>query len=156
MKHKLEQIQLLPVTLDDAWTFFSSPGNLNLITPEYMNFRIISGGDVRMFQGQLITYKLRLRGIPYRWVTEITEVRDKQMFVDEQKVGPFSYWRHEHWFRSVPGGVEMRDFLQYEVPFGPIGLLANSVFVGREVRGIFNYRQQVLESIFPRRNPSIR
>lgn len=149
MHHHLHHVQLLPVSIDDAWSFFCSPANLGAITPRYMSFHIVSGADKPMHEGQLITYKLKVRGIVYHWVTEITEVRDREKFVDEQKEGPFAYWRHEHSFKPTAHGVEMTDHLEYSVPFGPIGWLANRIFVGNEVKQVFQYRSQMLRSIFP-------
>ncbi len=149
--HRLESIQRLPITLEAAWDFFSSPANLKTITPEHMGFEIKSGftrGE-KMYAGMMISYIVKpLAGIPMKWVTEITHVRDRSFFVDEQRVGPYAIWHHQHHFKAIEGGVEMRDIVHYKIPFGPLGPFANSLFVGRKVASIFDYRYQKLEQLF--------
>jgi ligand-binding SRPBCC domain-containing protein len=149
--YHLKRTQVLPITLAEAWDFFSSPKNLAKITPSHMKFKIlyISGGQ-RMYAGQLIRYKINvLPNIPVGWTTEITQVNEPYHFVDTQVSGPYSLWHHQHFFREVPGGVEMIDEVNYAIPFGPIGWLANALFVEREVNRIFDYRFEVLEKLFP-------
>jgi ligand-binding SRPBCC domain-containing protein len=150
--YHFKRTQFLPITLEQAWTFFSSPENLSKITPSYMEFRITynSGGVGKMHSGQIIKYRLKIfPGIRIRWVTEITHVSKPNYFVDEQRSGPFSIWHHEHHFRKVIGGVEMSEILDYAIPFGVIGRFANSLFVARQLNGIFDYRSEELNKIFP-------
>lgn len=146
--HEVEH--LLSISLDEAWDFFSSPHNLKDITPEHLDFKITNNsGQGKMYPGMLITYIVKpVLGIPMRWCTEITHVEDKKYFVDEQRFGPYSMWHHEHHFEEVDGGVMMRDKVSYAIPLGPIGQLANALFVGKEVRGIFEYREKVCDKIF--------
>ena len=148
--YKLEKKQTLPITMDQAWDFFSSPVNLKKITPEYMGFEITSDlGDGRMYPGQIITYVVTpVLGIPMRWCTEITHVMDKKYFVDEQRFGPYSFWHHQHWFKAVEGGVEMTDIVHYGLPLGVLGQLANSLFVRSKLEEIFNYRERVVGKFF--------
>ncbi len=116
-----------------------------------MNFKILSvaGGD-QLFAGQIIKYKVSvLPFVRLTWVTEITKVRKPYYFVDEQRTGPYSLWHHEHHFKEVAGGIEMTDQLTYSIPLAFIGQLANSIFVEREVKGIFDYRYKTLERLFP-------
>ncbi len=149
--HRLESIQRLPITLEAAWDFFSSPANLKTITPEHMGFEIKSGftrGE-KMYAGMMISYIVKpLAGIPMKWVTEITHVRDRSFFVDEQRVGPYAIWHHQHHFKAIEGGVEMRDIVHYKIPFGPIGHITNALFVARKVESIFDYRYRRLEQLF--------
>ena len=100
--YRLDTAQQLPCDLDTAWNFFSSPVNLKQITPEYMGFDITSDlGDGKMYPGQIITYIVKpILGIPLRWITEITHVKDLEYFVDEQRFGPYSLWHHQHWFEN--------------------------------------------------------
>ena len=151
--YNLKRTQILPISLQEAWDFFSSPQNLKKITPEHMGFKInyMSGGE-KMYPGQLITYKVNvLPGIPVNWVTEITHVQEPHYFVDEQRFGPYALWHHQHHFKETAAGVEMTDEVNYAIPFGFIGKLANSVFVGKEVKAIFDHRYKVLEDYFNNR-----
>lgn len=148
--HKLYRLQRLPVSLEKAWDFFSSPDNLALITPEYMGFFITSDHtDQKIYEGMIISYIIKpLFKIPLTWVTEIVHVREPYYFVDEQRIGPYRIWHHEHHFRKIDGGIEMTDLLHYQLNFGPIGQLVNSFMVRKRVEAIFDYRHQKLESIF--------
>ncbi|MBL7751566.1 MAG: SRPBCC family protein [Chitinophagaceae bacterium] len=148
--YNLKTTQFIPVTLDVAWAFFSNPANLQSITPARMNFRIISRhhGDA-MYPGQIIEYKVSpLGGISMYWMTEITHVRDRAYFVDEQRFGPYSLWHHQHHFREVPGGVEMTDIVHYKIPLGFIGDWANRLFIRKQLEDIFAYRVKRVEEIF--------
>ncbi|MBN8665942.1 MAG: SRPBCC family protein [Chitinophagales bacterium] len=148
--YNLKTTQFIPITLDVAWAFFSNPANLQSITPARMNFRIISRhhGDT-MYPGQIIEYKVSpLGGISMYWMTEITHVRDRTYFVDEQRFGPYSLWHHQHHFREVPGGVEMTDIVHYKIPLGFIGDWANRLFIRKQLEDIFAYRVKRVEEIF--------
>ncbi|MEN7549857.1 SRPBCC family protein [Rapidithrix thailandica] len=150
----LKRCQFLPISQEEAWDFFSSPRNLSKITPGYMEFEIKSiSGREQMYAGQMIHYKLNvLPGIPTRWVTEITHVRELEYFVDEQRIGPYALWNHQHFFKAVEGGVEMRDEVHYALPLGALGQVAHWLFVQREINAIFNYRFEMLESLFSKHN----
>lgn len=150
--YHLKRRQILPVSLEEAWEFFTSPKNLNKITPPEMGFdiRYISGGE-GTYAGQIIVYRVKiLPGIYTSWVTEITQVKDLQYFIDEQRFGPYRLWHHQHHFRGTKEGVEMIDEVNYVVPLGVLGRLAHWFFVGRKVNAIFDYRYKVLESLFKR------
>ena len=141
----------LPIPLETAWDFFSSPANLKVITPPKMGFDIKTNSEWlgNMYPGQIIGYTVRpLLGIPLFWLTEITHVREQVFFVDEQRVGPYSLWHHQHHFKAIPGGVEMTDLVHYRLPLGWLGQFAQVLFVGKQLEGIFNYRTQVLEERF--------
>ena len=103
----------------------------------------------RMYAGQIIEYAVKpLFGIPVYWMTEITHVEDKKYFADEQRFGPYSLWHHQHHFKEVAGGIEMTDEVNYAIPFGFIGQLANWLFVEQRVNAIFDYRFAKLKSLF--------
>lgn len=142
--------QKLPITLDEAWDFFSSPINLKEITPPHMGFKVLSDKKIgKMYQGQIISYYVKpVLGIPLFWMTEITHVKDKEYFVDEQRIGPYKLWHHQHFFTPIEGGVLMEDLVNYEIPLGPLGSIANALFVKKEVEGIFTYREKVLTERF--------
>jgi ligand-binding SRPBCC domain-containing protein len=148
--YNLKRTQFLPITLQEAWDFFSSPNNLEKITPSKMGFVILykSGGE-KMYPGQLIRYTVRvLPFLPLHWVTEITHVQEPQYFVDEQRFGPYALWHHQHHFTKVDGGVLMADEVNYAIPLGILGRLAHWLFVGREVSAIFEHRFHVLQKFF--------
>ena len=146
---RLHKKQKLPISIDDAWTFLSSPENLKTITPDYMGFNIISGADRPMFPGQIIQYIVTpLMGIKTKWVTEITHVVDKHYFVDEQRFGPYALWHHKHFIKAIDGGVEMEDIIDYKLPLGFIGKLVQPFLVKPKLEEIFNYRAQKLEELF--------
>ncbi len=148
--YTLSKKQFLPITLAQAWDFFSSPVNLKKITPEYMGFEITSDlGDGKMYPGQIISYVVTpVLGIPMSWTTEITHVVDQKYFVDEQRFGPYSFWHHQHWFKAVDGGVEMTDIVKYGLPLGFLGQIANTLFVKSKLQEIFDYREKVVDKYF--------
>ena len=145
----LQYKQLVPAPMSKVWGFFSNPLNLAAITPEYMNFTVTSAVTDRIYPGQIITYKVSpLLGIPMAWMTEITHVEDEKFFVDEQRVGPYQIWHHEHHFEHTSGGVMMTDLLHYTLPFGPLGELAHAAFIRKQLDGIFDFRFQKVEEMF--------
>lgn len=147
--YRLHKKQNLPITIDQAWDFLSSPKNLKTITPDYMGFNILSGADRPMFPGQIIQYIVTpVLGIKTKWVTEITHVRDKEYFVDEQRFGPYSLWHHKHFIKEIEGGIEMEDIIDYKVPMGIIGQLFHPIVVKPKLEEIFNYRTKKLEELF--------
>jgi ligand-binding SRPBCC domain-containing protein len=148
--YSIKTIQKLPITLDQAWDFFSSPANLKEITPDNLGFKIISQhhGD-KMYTGQIIEYTVSpVLGIPMYWMTEITHVEDKKYFVDEQRYGPYSMWHHQHHFKTIEGGVEMTDIVHYKLPLWFLGDIANVLFVNKQLKNIFDYRYKIVEQKF--------
>ncbi len=147
--YRLSSKQKLPISVNEAWEFLSSPKNLKTITPDYMSFDILSGADKPMFAGQIIQYIVTpILGIKTNWVTEITHVVDKQYFVDEQRFGPYALWHHKHFVKEIDGGVEMEDIIDYKVPLGFLGRLVHPFLVKPKLTEIFNYRTQKLIELF--------
>ena len=147
--HTLEQQQMLPITPEEAWEFFSSPANLEQITPSDVGFEITSSLETKMFEGQIITYRMMIApAVRVSWVTEIKCVIEGHSFVDEQRFGPYKFWHHRHEFEPVDGGVLMRDRVHYALPFGPFGALAHAIFVRRKLDWIFQCRKQILITRF--------
>lgn len=147
--HTLAQEQRLPITLEAAWEFFSSPRNLDEITPGDMGFKIVSLPGDKMYEGQIISYKVMIfPGIWMPWITEIKSVQEGLSFVDEQRFGPYKFWHHRHTFEAIPGGVLMRDLVHYGLGFGPFGALAHGVFVGAKLKTIFDFRKTELARKF--------
>ena len=147
--YTLHTKQNLPISLQEAWDFLSSPKNLKTITPDYMGFNILSGADKPMFPGQIIQYIVTpVLGIPTKWVTEITHVKDLEYFVDEQRFGPYALWHHKHFLKEIPGGVEMEDIVDYKLPMGVLGQLVHPILVQPKLNEIFAYRQKKLIELF--------
>jgi len=139
----------LPISIEESWNFLSDPGNLKVITPDYMGFHIISGTSDGMYAGQIISYKVSpLLGINMNWVTEITHVEDKVFFVDEQRKGPYALWHHKHFLRPIKNGTEMKDLVHYQLPFPLIANRFHSLLVKPKLKEIFEYRTQALINLF--------
>lgn len=147
--YRLHTIQDLPFSKDQAWDFLSDPKNLKIITPDYLGFNILSGADRKMFPGQIIQYIVTpVAGIPTKWVTEITHVKEGDYFVDEQRFGPYALWHHKHFIESISGGVRMEDIVDYKLPFGVLGQLVHPILVKPKLKEIFEYRKQKLIELF--------
>lgn len=152
--YSIKTVQKIPVPLDKAWDFFSSPANLQAITPAKMGFTIISKhhGE-KMYAGQIIEYTVKpVLGIPLYWMTEITQVKDKEHFIDEQRFGPYSLWHHQHHFKAIEGGVEMTDIIHYKNPLWLLGDIANALFIKKQLRDIFDFRYKKVEELFGKWN----
>ena len=147
--HHLKRTQTLPVDRKVLWEFISVPQNLNKITPPDMAFEIIGEPPEKTYAGLLLEYRVKVPLLGWsNWLTEIKYVEDGVSFMDEQRVGPYKLWLHTHKLEDVEGGTRMTDDIRYLVPFGPIGLLANVLFVGRTLRRIFDYRRVKMEELF--------
>jgi len=147
--HRIEGTQFLPIPLDEAWQFFSDPSRLPEITPPWLNLKPTSKLPSKMHPGLIVTYNVApVPGVRVLWVTEITQVVDGALFVDEQRAGPYRFWHHQHHFRAVAGGTEMRDIIHYALPFGLAGDLLGRRTVRQKVDGIFEYRREAMERIF--------
>jgi ligand-binding SRPBCC domain-containing protein len=148
--YQLIKTQKLPVSINEIWDFISSPSNLKEITPEHMGFLVTSNtGADKMYPGMIITYKVSpLLGIKLNWMTEITQVKPKEYFVDEQRIGPYKMWHHQHKIEPIEGGVLMTDILTYQPPLGVLGAIANSLLIKNQLEEIFNYRTIALERKF--------
>ncbi len=145
--YSLKTVQFIPATLEKTWDFFSNPANLKLITPPEMGFEIKSlhHGD-KMYAGQIIEYTVKpMLGIPVYWMTEITQVKDGQFFIDEQRFGPYSLWHHQHHFKPVEGGIEMTDIVHYKIPFWILGDIANAIFIKNKLNQIFDFRKKMVD-----------
>ena len=148
--YRFKREQLIVTTLDVLWDFISSPENLKKITPDSMGFNITSESlPEKMYAGMIISYRVKpFPGIATDWVSEITHIKAKQYFVDEQRIGPFAMWHHEHILQEVEGGVKMIDIVSYAPPFGFLGRIANSLIIRKQLNKIFNHRVKAIEQIF--------
>lgn len=135
----------LPLSPEQLFPFFADAANLDAITPPWLHFRTLTRGPIVMQIGTLIDYRLRLRGVPIRWRTRISEWDPPHRFVDEQVRGPYRQWIHEHTFEPEGGGTLARDRVRYAVP---LDWIAHPLFVRREVMRIFAFRQESLRERF--------
>jgi ligand-binding SRPBCC domain-containing protein len=143
--YTVESCLFLPQPLDIIFPFFADAGNLEALTPPWLQFEILTPLPIEMLAGARIDYRLSLHGIALRWQSEITAWEPPFRFVDEQRQGPYRSWIHEHTFTRSGNGVAMNDFVLYSVPGG---WLPNLLFVRREVRRIFEYRARKLCDLF--------
>jgi ligand-binding SRPBCC domain-containing protein len=141
-----EQDTLLPLALEETFSFFANAENLEAITPPWLHFSILTPTPITMQAGTLIDYRLRVHGIPLRWQTEITRWNPPYDFTDEQKRGPYRLWIHRHVFTAEGDQTRMRDQITYAV-FG--GSLINRLFVQKDVLRIFNHRQTAIQALLP-------
>ena len=151
--HVLEREVTLPRPRPEVFSFFADAANLDRVTPPWLRFRIVTPMPVEMAPGATIDYRLRLRGMPIRWRTEITLWEPPHRFVDTQTRGPYRRWVHEHRFESVAAGTRMIDRVEYALPWGFLGRLAHALFVRRDVARVFAWREMVFRRLFPPRGP---
>jgi ligand-binding SRPBCC domain-containing protein len=135
----------LPRPLDEVFPFFSEARNLEVLTPPWLKFEVLTPSPVVMRPGTLIDYRIKIHGVPIRWRTEITDWKPPYRFVDVQLNGPYKLWHHTHTFIERDGGTLCRDDVRYR-PRG--GALTNWLFVRRDIERIFQYRQQRLLEVF--------
>ncbi|MBF0585348.1 SRPBCC family protein [Prosthecochloris sp. N3] len=146
----LTYTQVIPAEIDEVWSFFANPLNLERITPPDIHFTIttpVRGEELH--EGMKISYMLSpILSLPLRWVTGITRVEKPERFEDEQVEGPYEYWHHRHEFTPVENGVMMTDTIEYRIPYGPFGELLDVLFINRRLDEVFRYRQKKVEEIF--------
>lgn len=149
MIHYLHREQVIPAPRTKVWEYFCDPKNLNEITPRDMNFEIIAGGEVQMYAGQLIEYRVEfIRWARSLWLTEIAHVCQGEYFVDEQRLGPYRFWYHEHRFEDCGSGTKMIDHVTYAIPFGVLGDWLNSLWIRKRLQKIFDFRRQKIIALF--------
>ncbi len=145
---KLEREQWVPRPLEEVFAFFADAGNLEILTPAWLRFEILTPGPIAIRTGAIIDYKLRWHGLPFRWKTEITEWQPPYRFEDLRLKGPYKLWRHTHRFEPVGQGTRIGDAVEYALPFGLLGRAVHAVSVRRNVEEIFNYRDEKVRELF--------
>lgn len=147
--YQFNSAQQLPISLEEAWAFFSDPGNLPTLTPPWMHMRMDTEPPSEMYEGMIaISHVKPLLGIKLHWVTEITHIKEMEYFIDEQRFGPFRFWHHEHHFKEIEGGVEMTDIVHYALPFGVLGQVFHKCSVEKKLKEVFDYRYKALAKLF--------
>ena len=147
-RYVLTITQRLAPSPEELFPFFADAHNLQEITPDTVMFEVVTPRPIEMREGAIIDYRLRIKGVPQRWRTEITVWDPPHRFVDEQRRGPYKRWHHEHTFAQEEGGTRCDDRIEFEIGMGPLGRLAAALFVKRDVKKIFAHRTQVLEAKF--------
>ena len=148
-RYRLHRRQVVGGTLPEVFAFFKTPLNLEAITPPWLGFKVLHASDAEVREGTRITYRLRLHGLPFKWQSRITEYREDALFADEQVSGPYRMWYHRHLFSAVTGGVAIENYVEYEMPVGPLGRVAHALVVRRQLEGIFDYRTSMIAARFP-------
>ena len=146
--YSLHYKQIVNRPLDDVFDFFSNPENLSKITPKKLDFNIMTPSPIKMINGQLIDYTIRLFGIRIHWRTLITDYNPPNSFIDQQIKGPYLLWHHEHLFKEVENGVEIVDIIHYTIPLGIIGRFLHWAWIKKDLENIFSYRKNIINEIF--------
>jgi hypothetical protein len=152
--HRLERTQVIRRRREEIFPFFADASNLEAITPPFLRFRILTPTPIAMRAGARVDFALKLFGVPLRWRTCITEWEPGVRFVDEQESGPYAFWRHLHEFEARGDSTIMRDTVEYAEPLGPLGQLAQSLFVARTLDRIFDFRRDTIRRLFDCPAPS--
>ncbi len=144
--YTLQRTQAVPLPIGQCWSFFSNPANLSKITPPTLGFRVESELPEEIYAGLMIRYTVSpVLGIPMSWLTEITRVQKPGYFVDEQRVGPYQLWHHEHFFHAIDAATtEVRDLVHYVPPLGPVGAILNALIIRPQLERIFAFREEQL------------
>jgi ligand-binding SRPBCC domain-containing protein len=143
--YPLYRRQALALTVQEAWDFFSSPYNLNEITPDFFNVTVTSKVPERIYGGLMISYDMKaVFGISMAWLSEISHCDEPKRFVYEQRIGPFKFWSHEVCLTEQDGGIVMEDIVFYAMPLGFIGQFINKILIAGKLEQIFTVRQHYL------------
>ena len=147
--YELADELVVPAPIEDVFAFFDRPENLARITPPWLSFQILTPRPIPMHEGAVLDYAIRVGPMPSRWRSMITTYEPPHRFVDEQLLGPYSFWHHTHSFECVEGGTLIRDHVRYLPPPGFLGRIAHALFIRRQLEAIFRYRREVVQDLFP-------
>lgn len=152
--YSLDHEQQLGMSLSEAWDFFTDPHNLALITPAWLAFEVTNQPPQPIEAGAIICYRITPLGrLKVSWITEITHLEKRRLFVDEQRFGPYKFWHHHHHFASVTGGVRITDRVHYALYGGPLAAPMHSALIRPKLENIFAYRRKTLAERFPFPDP---
>ena len=146
--YRLTTSQTVSADLNTIFHFFAQPENLARITPPWLGFRILTPSPITMKEGALVDYEIKLGPIPTRWRTLITSYEPGVSFVDEQLMGPYSFWHHTHRFEATASGTLLTDEVLYLPPLGILGRMAHGLAIKNQLQGIFRHRHQVIAQKF--------
>ncbi|MDQ6810994.1 MAG: SRPBCC family protein [Actinomycetota bacterium] len=148
MSHLLEREQVVRAPPAQLFGFFAEARNLEKLAPPWLRFEVLTPDPIEMRAGAVIEYRLRLRGLPMRWASLIEEWQPGRRFVDRQVRGPYRFWHHTHDFEKHLDGTLIRDTVRYELPLGPLGSLAHTAFVRRDLARVFDYRHEQVAALW--------
>ena len=156
-KYSLIREQFVAAETGTVWSFFSNPHNLSVITPAEMNFKVLTSNlPQKIYSGLIINYTVSpLWSITLNWMTEIKDVKEGEFFIDDQRKGPYSLWRHKHTFIASGQGTLMKDEVEYALPFSFLGRLIQFLVVKKKLNDIFNYRSKMIAEIFSTTNKTL-
>ncbi len=147
--HKLERTQLVPISIREAFDFFTNPRNLERLTPDLVHFQFLKAPPEKVLPGTILEYRLRLYGLPVKWRTRIESIDAPTGFVDVQDKGPYAMWRHTHSFREVDAKhTEIRDQVEFAMPLGLLGEIVYRILVAGSLQQIFDFREAALRQLF--------
>lgn len=147
--YRIMQVQRIPIPKKEAWHFFSNPKNLEEITPTDIGFSLMDTVEEKMYKGMVIRYTVApLLGVKLQWATEITTIMEEDYFIDHQLSGPYKTWHHQHFFKTIEGGTELKDIVHYELPMGFLGKLAHHLLIKNKLKQIFAHRKSSIEKKF--------
>lgn len=146
--YRLDRTQRIPRSRQEVFEFFQDPKNLSKITPKDLHFKNLSISPQGLRAGAQIVHQIKVKGVPIRWVSMITQFKPPESFSDEQLKGPYAHWEHLHLFKEERGGTRMEDHVRYALPLGPLGRLAHLLFVQRQLKQIFDYRREKIKEMF--------
>jgi len=147
----LEREQRVELPIEQTFELYGDASHLARLTPAFLNFRVVSPAPVVMGVGTLIEYRLRLHGVPIRWLTRIEQWEPPHGFVDRQVSGPYALWHHTHEFEADGDATLIRDRVRYRIGFGPLGALALRLVVRRDLERIFDHRRAVIADLIRER-----
>ena len=146
--YQLKTSQRVSADLSTVYNFFAKPENLAAITPDWLDFQILTPSPIPMREGAVIDYQIGLGPVPTRWRTMITTFNPPQLFVDEQLNGPYSFWHHTHRFEETSDGTVLSDEVRYLLPMGILGRLAHEMVIKSQLRKIFSHRHLFIAEKF--------
>ncbi len=148
--YSLETKQIIDRPIEEIWSFFTNPKNLNQLTPSDMNFKILSGSSDDFYEGKIINYSVNpFKFYNIKWVTEITKIKKNDFFIDEQRFGPYKMWHHEHHFiKNNDNTTTIYDKVIYKLPYGIIGKLSHKLFIKKRLLEIFNFRKKTIKKLY--------
>ena len=148
--YSLETKQIIDRPIEEIWSFFTNPKNLNQLTPSDMNFKILSGSSDDFYEGKIISYSINpFKFYNIKWVTEITKIKKNDFFIDEQRFGPYKMWHHEHHFiKNNDNTTTIHDKVIYKLPYGIIGKINHKLFIKKRLLEIFNFRKKTMKQLY--------
>jgi len=145
--HEITTEQWVPQSIKKTFSFFKEAKNLEKLTPDFLKFKILSQSTQEINDETIITYRLSIHGIPFKWKSKISDWNPDSKFSDIQLKGPYRYWHHTHSFEEKNGGTLIKDHVLYKIPFGFLGDLVAASFIKKDLETIFSYRNKRIDTL---------